>query len=444
MTHRIRRAIRATAFTAVAPLEWRLPYSPSLIRRVQSRQLRATIAHAHAHVPYYRETMRRLGLGPGDFRNASDLAKLPLLERDVLQADPEYFASRAEPLESYFEVRTSASTGEPVVFFRHVTGFVQRSLGFERMEPMMARVLGTRWRRRDAVIVPPRVWRTTEDDDAGPEVQWLGLHIRARVLNLSLFEPPARLARELDAFRPHLVKSYGSLIEAVYTHLLAEGRSFHRPKAVSYTGDAVSEPLRRVLREELGIAVLGIYQAVESGVIGWQCEHQGGYHLNVDLCPIRIVGADDRERQPGEAGDVVVSNLVNRGTVVLNYRVGDVAARLPGTCECGRVLPLLSEVQGRRTEWLASRSGEPVHPQALRSILRSVDGVRRFQLVQEQPGHVRVVTVIAPDASAEAVRSRIVDQVGRLDGALAADVEFTDSLPRTEGGKVRLILREDG
>jgi phenylacetate-CoA ligase len=164
----------------------------------------------------------------------------------------------------------------------------------------------------------------------------------------------------------------------------------------------------------------------------------------VDLCPIRIVGADDRERQPGEAGDVVVSNLVNRGTVVLNYRVGDVAARLPGTCECGRVLPLLSEVQGRRTEWLASRSGEPVHPQALRSILRSVDGVRRFQLVQEQPGHVRVVTVIAPDASAEAVRSRIVDQVGRLDGALAADVEFTDSLPRTEGGKVRLILREDG
>jgi phenylacetate-CoA ligase len=264
------------------------------------------------------------------------------------------------------------------------------------------------------------------------------------VLNLSLFEPPEQLARELDAFRPHLVKSYGSLIEALYTHLLAQGRSFHRPRAVSYTGDAVSEPLRRVLREELGMAVLGIYQAVESGVIGWQCERQGGYHLNEDLCPIRIVDDDGRELPQGEAGDVVVSNLVNRGTVVLNYRVGDVAARLPDRCECGRVLPLLSEVQGRRTEWLASRSGEPVHPQALRSILRSVDGVRRFQLVQKEPGHVRVVTVIAPDASPDAVRARIVEEVGSLGASMTAEVEFTESLPRTEGGKVRLILRDEG
>ena len=54
---------------------------------------------------------------------------------------------------------------------------------------------------------------------------------------------------------------------------------------------------------------------------------------------------------------MVVSNLVNRGTVLLNYRVGDLAARLPEPCGCGRALPLLSEVQGRRTEWLESSSG---------------------------------------------------------------------------------------
>ena len=113
---------------------------------------------------------------------------------------------------------------------------------------MLARLLGTRWRRRDAVIVPSAHLdeRTTT---TSPQVQWLGLHLRARVRNLSLFDPPAEIARELDEFRPHLVKSYGSLIEALYTHLLAERRSFHRPKAVSYTGDGVSEPLRRILRE---------------------------------------------------------------------------------------------------------------------------------------------------------------------------------------------------
>jgi phenylacetate-CoA ligase len=382
--------------------------------------------------------MRRLGLAPSDFGSVGDLAKLPLVEREQLQADPEYFVSRAQPPARYAELRTSGSTAEPIVFFRHVRGPLQRSLGYERMEPMLASILGTRWRRRDAVIVPPRTWRTKED--GAPQVQWLGLHLRARVRNISLFDPPAEIARELDEFRPHLVKSYGSLIEALYTHLLAERRGFHRPKAVSYTGDAVSEPLRRILRDELGVAVLGIYQAVEAGVIGWQCEQQAGYHLNVDLCPIRVVDAEARELPAGDPGEVVVSNLVNRGTVVLNYRVGDLAARLPEPCACGRSLPLLSDIQGRRTEWLESRSGRPIHPQTFRNILRSVDGIRRFQLVQEQPGKVRVIAVIAPDADRDGVRARILDGVRQLDASIDAAVEFADSLDRTGGGKVRMVL----
>ena len=409
------------------------------MERVQRRQLRATIELAYEHVPYYRETMRRLGLGPADFRDPADLARLPLLEREQLQSDPEYFASGARPLADYAEVRTSGSTGAPLVFFRKVRGPYQRSLGFDRMEPMLARLLGTRWRRRDAVIVPPGSWRT--DDVGKPQVQWLGAHLRARVLNISLFDDPADIARKLEAFRPHLVKSYGSMIEALYTHQLAQPRRFPRPKALTYTGDPVAEPLLHTLREELGIAVLGVYQAVEAGVIGWQCDRQAGYHQNLDLCPVRIVDAEDRDLPVGEPGQVVVSNLVNRGTVVLNYRLGDLAARLPERCGCGRILPTLSDVQGRRTDWLESRAGTPVHPQLLRSVVRAMDGVRRFQLVQDEPGRVLVVTVVAPDAGREDIRSRIVEGVRRLDAGIGAEVHFAESLPRDEGGKVPMIRR---
>jgi phenylacetate-CoA ligase len=178
-------------------------------------------------------------------------------------------------------------------------------------------------------------------------------------------------------------------------------------------------------------------------VIGWQCERQAGYHLNVDLCPIRVVDADARDLPAGEPGEVVVSNLVNRGTVVLNYRLGDLAARLPEPCGCGRVLPLLSDVQGRRTDWLESRSGHPIHPQMLRNVLRSVDGVRRFQLVQDEPGEVLVIAVVAPDAARDAIRSRVADEVRRLDASMHARVEFADSLARTDGGKV-LVIRRSG
>ncbi len=150
-----RRVIRAARFTAIAPLEWRLPFSPAAIERSQRHQLRATVAHAQEHVPYYRETLRRLGLDPADFVSVDDLAKLPLIQREQVQRDPEYFTSRAKPLARYAEVHTSGSTGEPLTLFYHVPGIYQQALGFERMEPMLARLSGTRWRRRDAVIVPP-------------------------------------------------------------------------------------------------------------------------------------------------------------------------------------------------------------------------------------------------------------------------------------------------
>jgi hypothetical protein len=56
-----------------------------------------------------------------------------------------------------------------------------------------------------------------------------------------------------------------------------------------------------------------------------------------------------RTPDPRTSGEVVVSNLVNRETVLLNYRLGDVAASLPDRCPCGRSLPLLSPRRAART-----------------------------------------------------------------------------------------------
>ena len=65
--------------------------SPEAIGRRQSARIRSMVAHAYEGVPYYRETMRRLGLTPADIASAEDLRKLPLIERAQLQRDPEQF-----------------------------------------------------------------------------------------------------------------------------------------------------------------------------------------------------------------------------------------------------------------------------------------------------------------------------------------------------------------
>jgi len=78
----------------------------------------------------------------------------------------------------------------------------------------------------------------------------------------------------------------------------------------------------------------------------------------------------ERGTRDGESGDVVVSNLVNRATVLLNYRLGDIARKLSRTCPCGRSLPLLSFPEGRNDEYLQLASGKVMHPQSVRTVFR--------------------------------------------------------------------------
>jgi phenylacetate-coenzyme A ligase PaaK-like adenylate-forming protein len=104
-------AIGALAWLTVeAPRQPRFPFRQhDAIERAQRRRVAATISYAYRHVPYYRETMRRLGLVPADIRTAADLRRLPVIERADLQADPERFTSRV-PAASRAMSRLSART----------------------------------------------------------------------------------------------------------------------------------------------------------------------------------------------------------------------------------------------------------------------------------------------------------------------------------------------
>ncbi len=52
--------------------------SPPALQAYQNDRLRRFIADVYQHVPYYRQLLDGLGLGPGDIIQASDLPRLPL------------------------------------------------------------------------------------------------------------------------------------------------------------------------------------------------------------------------------------------------------------------------------------------------------------------------------------------------------------------------------
>ena len=258
---------------------------------------------------------------------------------------------------------------------------------------------------------------------------------------LSLFDEPGRNVELINEIRPDLVSAPGSYIGMLFRHVHESGTPFHAPRVVTYGADPLPASARRLIAERFGSTVLSIYGSMEAPAIGFECERQLGHHLNVDLYPLRIVAPDGSTLPAGESGDVIVSNLLNRGTMLLNYRLGDVASLLPGGCPCGRSLPLLSFIEGRVDDWIRLPSRGRVHPQVVLEPLEEEDEIWQFQIVQEELDRFRVAVVAARGCDRERLRKRVVPQLREnLGGEASVDLSFVDVIPRSEGGKVRVVV----
>jgi len=412
---------------------------PAAIRRDQCRRVRSIVAYAARHVPHYRETMKRLGLTPADFRTADDLAKLPILERRDLARDPERLVARNVPERRRHWFRTGGSTGKSVQVAHDPAALLHFTAFYERQRGIVARAAGRRWGYREAVIASPDSTAAT----VGRICRSLTIRpgfARVRRRYFDLTADPADAFPSIARFQPHALFGTGSAIGRLLAQALASGRPFPPVKAVAYNSDDLAPGARRFLAERVGAQVLSWYGCVECLSIAFECEQHRGLHINTDHCPVRIVDDAARPLPPGETGNVVISNLVTRATVLLNYRVGDLAAILPQPCTCGRSLPLMSFITGREDDRLVLPTGRTVHPQAPRTVVEHMPEVWEFQFVQPTPTHLRVAIVAAPGSDRAALAKAIAAGLDKVfGGALAVDVDFVDEIDRTSSGKYRCV-----
>lgn len=400
------------------------------------------VRHAYRTVPHYRDVMDRLGIGPDAIETPEDLAKLPILEREVLQRDPERLTSSAVPPRERLTLRTGGSTGAPRVVHHSTRSIVRNAAHGERERTIIARAVGRQVGYRETVIGSPR--------STAQEVQ---AHLRANTLlprgvrverqYLSVLDPVATTAERLAEFAPHVVHGYGSYLAALFAHVHAHRAGFPLPRVVTFSSDGLSDAARALIRDELGVFVLGTYQAVEAFKIGFECGEGSGIHINTDLYPVRVVDAAGRDVAAGEAGDLVVSNLVNDATVFLNYRLGDTVALLSGACTCGRSLPRMTQPLGRLDDWL-SIGGRRVHSQGVRTIFTSESDILQYQVVQQEPWKVAVAVVTRGAVDDAEMSRRIVHGFReRFGDELQVTVACVSDLPRTSRGKVRAIIPLD-
>jgi phenylacetate-CoA ligase len=421
----------------------RVPYLPNeALWALRDARLRRIVRYAAATVPYYRALFRVEKIDPHELQSVEDLARLPLVDKDGVRKDPHLFVSTAGPGRRAIPFLTSGSTGAPLQVCHDRHSLLANIAFGERERAVVSRSCGRALGYREVYInysgsTIRKVW-----DFYGHATF---IPTRPERLVLSVLEPLADIVTAINRFRPDVIIGYGSYLETLFKVLNARGFRMHLPRMLLYVSDGMTGDGRRFIEETFGVPVYSRYNAVEAFKIGFFCEERQGFHLHEDLCHVRIVNASGESVATGEMGEVVISNLINRGTILLNYRLGDVAALSGERCPCGRTLPLLSELEGRVEDTILLSDGEFIHPRAIWGVFKQRVEVLRYQLIQHEPRRFELRLVTVDREAYERVRGEILTDLRELlGGAVVIEPEYYKELEVQGAGKFRPVISSCG
>lgn len=380
----------------------------------QQRRLRALLQSA-ADVPHYR------GLPLADIRTAEDLPRLPVLDKATLRARlPDLLRVGAHADALRYE-RTNGTTGEPLRFpataaelrFKHALWFA----GYQRC--------GLRpWHRQAKFMIagsiPTKRWA----------FQRLGLFRRNYA---SVSAPTAEKIAWLRACQPDALFAWGSVLTEIALKLADLGDHLDIPVIISSSDALQREHVEPRLRGRLS----DLYGAMETGPLGWPCPTHGGYHVDDRWVVVELL--DDADR-PASHGRVVCTVLWRRTVPLLRYDLGDLATWAREPCSCGSLQPRLAHLDGRQPDLLVLANGERFTASVVAATLRSVAGIRQFQLVQlsRTEALLRIVPGPEYDGAATAnVEERLRQQFG---GVLAVRARLVDHVHRPREEKLSSVV----
>ncbi len=101
---------------------------------------------------------------------------------------------------------------------------------------------------------------------------------------------------------------------------------------------------------------------------------------------------------------------------------------------------MLTDIQGRSTDFVVASDGTVMHGLALIYVLRDVTGIKSFKVVQESRALTRVLLVVDPTFQQQTVPQIVNDFKKRLGSDVLITVDLVDDIPPEASGKYRYVI----
>jgi len=337
------------------------------IEKFQFKRLKFIIEHAYKNTRFYRKLFDANRVKPTDFKKLSDINKFPVITREqIMENYPELITQdfNWKPFDDklHHSALTAGSSGG------HSFRILANEKAFDFAEAVYLRsLMNVGYKPWDKIAYYWYEQPTTRFYNK------FGLMKKQTVPATLSFDQQIALLKKIN---PEIIYYFGSIL---YIISKIVGSNFLNLKVVITHAELLSEKMRRSIGRSFNCNVYDQYGTSEFVRMAWECKERTGYHIDAENVFIEVLD-DNHENLVDEPGNIITSGLWNTTLPLIRYKIGDVGAISDEECSCGRGLPLLKSIEGRKNDLI--KIGNKVFTPKM--IIDSIDDENVYQFKFDQ------------------------------------------------------------
>jgi phenylacetate-CoA ligase len=419
-------------------------WAPERLENEQFRFLELLLGYARQTTEYYGKSLDKITSMAASDLQAGGWSEVPILPRADVNEFGKQMRSAGVP-EGHgdkFAIYTSGTTGQPIKLIRTRLALWYWSAFTLRDHIWHSRDLkGTfgaiRTSTKGKALYPGgdrfHAWGSSDNVfETGPCV---GLNI-----NSSTEEMVEWLGRR----DPDYLLTHPTVVASLTRYCRERGIRFNKLKEVMTLSEILPPDLRESVRQVWDVKLSDMYSGREVGYITLQCPDYPHYHVMAEGIFVEVLDDNDRPVGPGETGRVVLTTLHNFAQPLIRYEIGDYA-EVGELCPCGRGLPVLTRIHGRKQNVLTLPSGETRWTLLSSGDIRHLMGlapIRQYQFAQIEKDVIEVRLAVLRQLT-DGEEKAIADWT-RAKFAYPFNVSFAyaEELARSKAGKFQDFISE--
>lgn len=404
-------------------------YSREELEKLQLKLLKRIIKYAYDNVPFYHEKFEKSGIRPDDIKNLKDITKIPITTKQEIKENfPHKIVAKNIEIDKCRKITTSGSTGIPLEFVITKNEDLIRKAAYLRANFAAGQNLFDKW----AVITAPSNFQKKK------WFQKLGILSPEYI---SIFSPLSEQISYLEEFNPTILDGHSSALYLVAREIEKRDIKSINPRIIFGTAEILDDYMRNYINSVFKVKMFDQFGCQELDRTAWECPEHLGYHIDVDSVVMEFIGGDGEPVSPGERGEIVYTGLHQYAMPFIRYAIEDIGIPSDENCTCGRGLPMMKIIEGKKLDFIVLPSGELVSPHVVKKTLIKIDGINQFYVLQRNKYKIDVNIVPEDFGKVDDIKREIVKKFQEILGNEGIDinVSFVDEIRRPSHSKLRVI-----